>query len=246
VHYFEVAAISAPPDSESWRAPRAWRSSFLGLVEICRKRGSFYSLPSLTLGWKSRNRPAADIVGARDFAERFLPGVDALDRLALLMDAVRRGARPAFARACADQIALKPVILPPGCLTLATKPCATGSETDTNTTGTVLVACRIAVRLVSTYRPVPLHLLHPLHRVPSTPKKNCHRAASQGGPADRDRCRAPCSPEPGRPCGSSEPEPGRCTEPGRRAAACGTSQPLGLSRERQGQRRTLRPSGLCS
>jgi hypothetical protein len=43
---------------------------------------------------------------------------------------------------------LKPVTLPPGCLMLATKPCATGSETDTNTTDTVLVACRIAVRLV--------------------------------------------------------------------------------------------------
>src|SRR5262245_65903841 len=36
---------------------------------------------------------------------------------------------------------LKPVRLPPGLLTLATKPCSTGSETCTNTTGTVLVAC---------------------------------------------------------------------------------------------------------
>jgi hypothetical protein len=38
---------------------------------------------------------------------------------------------------------LKPVILPPGCLTLATNPCATGSETDT-----ALVVCLIAVTVV--------------------------------------------------------------------------------------------------
>jgi hypothetical protein len=43
---------------------------------------------------------------------------------------------------------MKPVRLPPGCLMLATKPCATGSETDTKTTGTVLVASRITVRLI--------------------------------------------------------------------------------------------------
>jgi len=34
-----------------------------------------------------------------------------------------------------------------GCRMLATKPCASGSATCTNTTGTVLVACRTAVRL---------------------------------------------------------------------------------------------------
>jgi hypothetical protein len=43
---------------------------------------------------------------------------------------------------------LKPVRLPPGFVTFAMKPCATGSETCTNTTGTVLVACWITVRFV--------------------------------------------------------------------------------------------------
>jgi hypothetical protein len=38
------------------------------------------------------------------------------------------------------------VILPPGCSRSATNPCATGSETRTNTTGMVLVASRITVR----------------------------------------------------------------------------------------------------
>src|SRR5205823_11098583 len=42
---------------------------------------------------------------------------------------------------------LKPVRLPPGRVTLVTKPCSTGSETCTNTIGTVLVACWRAVRL---------------------------------------------------------------------------------------------------
>ena len=43
---------------------------------------------------------------------------------------------------------LKPVILPPGLVRLATKPCSTGSETCANTIGTVPVACRTIVRLV--------------------------------------------------------------------------------------------------
>jgi hypothetical protein len=43
---------------------------------------------------------------------------------------------------------LKPVRLPAGFATLATNPWATGSETCTNTTGTVLVACWMTVRLV--------------------------------------------------------------------------------------------------
>src|SRR5215475_15755783 len=43
---------------------------------------------------------------------------------------------------------LKPVRLPPGLVMFATKPCSTGSETCTNTTGTLLVACWITVRLV--------------------------------------------------------------------------------------------------
>src|SRR5262245_58742808 len=40
---------------------------------------------------------------------------------------------------------LNPVRLPPGRVTFVTKPCSTGSETCTNTTGTVLVACWITV-----------------------------------------------------------------------------------------------------
>ena len=36
--------------------------------------------------------------------------------------------------------------LPPGCRRLGTKPCATGSASCTNTTGTVFVACPIVVR----------------------------------------------------------------------------------------------------
>src|SRR5262245_23936910 len=43
---------------------------------------------------------------------------------------------------------LNPVRLPPGRVTFVTKPCSSGSETCTNTTGTVLVACWIAMRLV--------------------------------------------------------------------------------------------------
>src|SRR5262245_57828945 len=36
---------------------------------------------------------------------------------------------------------LKPGRLPPGLVKLAINPCSTGSETRTNTTGTLLVAC---------------------------------------------------------------------------------------------------------
>ena len=46
-----------------------------------------------------------------------------------------------------NSVPLKPVRLPPGLGRLATKPCATGSETRTKTTGTVLVACRTTSRL---------------------------------------------------------------------------------------------------
>jgi len=42
----------------------------------------------------------------------------------------------------------KPVALPPGFVRFGTKPCATGSETWRNTIGMVLVALRIAKRLV--------------------------------------------------------------------------------------------------
>ncbi len=76
-----------------------------------------------------------DVSGLNMTATRTRPGAASLSR-------------PSHLPPIENSYLLKPVILPPGCLTLATKPCATGSETDTNTTGTVLVTCRIAVRLV--------------------------------------------------------------------------------------------------
>src|ERR1700741_5214691 len=47
-----------------------------------------------------------------------------------------------------NSYAVKPVILPPGFARLVTKPCSTGSDTDANTTGTVLVTSRAIVRFV--------------------------------------------------------------------------------------------------
>ena len=80
------------------------------------ERANISASPKFGSCGKPRNRPAADIVGARDLAERFLFGVDAFARFALLMgregrlstelDAVCHGASAAFARAGADQVAL--------------------------------------------------------------------------------------------------------------------------------------------
>jgi hypothetical protein len=56
--------------------------------------------------------------------------------------------RPSHLPPTENSVAAKPVMLPPGLAMLATKPCATGSVTCRNTTGMVLVACRITVRFV--------------------------------------------------------------------------------------------------
>ena len=70
------------------------------------------------MSWpQPRNRPPARVIAAPDFGKRFLTVVAALDRFLLLVrgelrrpahfHALRLGARPAFARACADQVALE-------------------------------------------------------------------------------------------------------------------------------------------
>jgi len=83
-------------------------------VESCDKKIA----PSVWCSWRqSRNRPPARVIAAPDFGKRFLTVVAALDRFLLLVrgelrrpahfHALRLGARPAFARACADQVALE-------------------------------------------------------------------------------------------------------------------------------------------
>src|SRR5215831_18084940 len=65
---------------------------------------------------------------------------------------VRSGAislrRPSHLPPIENSYIEKPVTFPPGLARLATRPCVTGSEICTNTTGMVLVACLIAVRFV--------------------------------------------------------------------------------------------------
>jgi len=61
---FRGGRYLSPPDSESWRAPRAWRSSFLGLVEspakhalepiTGRRRFKVFVLIPLAINWIHR------------------------------------------------------------------------------------------------------------------------------------------------------------------------------------------------
>jgi len=84
---------------------------------------------------RMKNLDWGEVSGLNMTATRARPGAAALSKSTHLLP-------------IENSYMLKPVRLPPGFATLATNPCATGSETCTNTTGTVLVACWMTVRFV--------------------------------------------------------------------------------------------------